>query len=67
MPAHVNNTEYMLRDEIEMIIKTKQAIKDFGKNLVGHVQNLLDYLIQTKRDKPFKQNYEMITNSSIFK
>ena len=47
-------------------MQTRQSIKEFSNNLVGHVQNLLDYLHQIKREKPFKSNYTQIVKSKDF-
>ena len=66
MPSQLNIAEHFNRDEIEQIMQTRQSIKEFSNNLVGHVQNLLDYLHQIKRDKPFKSNYTQIVKSKDF-
>lgn len=66
MPNSLNLNESFQREEIEQIMQTRQSIKDFSTNLANHVQNLLEYLITTKREKPFKQNYTQIVHSQIF-
>ena len=62
----MNLQEHYSREESEQIQQTKASIKDFSTNLISHVQNLLDYLITTKKEKPFKANYTQIVHSPIF-
>ena len=66
IPTSLNLQEHFSREESEQVLQTKASIKDFSTNLVNHVQNLLDYLITTKKEKPFKGNYTQIVHSSIF-
>ena len=66
LPAQMNMAEAFSREEIEQVLHTKQSIKEFSTNLVNHVQNLLDYLQQTKRDKPFRSNYTAFAQSPIY-
>ena len=66
MPQQMNMQEYFSREEIEQIVQTKQSIKEFSNNLVQHVQSLLDYLTQVKKEKPLKSNYTSIVQSPIF-
>jgi len=33
---------------------------------VSHIQSLLDYLVQVKRDKPLKTSYAQVANSPMF-
>lgn len=47
-------------------MQTRQAIKEFCNSLAGHVQSLLDYLIQVKRERPLKQNYTQVVHSQNF-
>ena len=62
----MNMQDFFSREEIEQVMQTRQSIKEFSTNLANHVQNLLDYLIQIKRDKIFKSNYTQIVHSPIF-
>ncbi len=58
--------ELFSREEIEQVTQTKASIREFSSNLSSHVQNLLDYLVTIKKEKPFKANYTQIIHSPIF-
>ena len=62
----MNMQDFFSREEIEQVMQTRQSIKDFSTNLANHVQNLLDYLIQIKKEKVFKENYTQIIRNPIF-
>ena len=66
MPSKLLNNETFTTEEIELVINAKGAIKEFGLSLINHIQNLLDYLIQIRKDKPFKINYIQTLASPIF-
>ena len=44
MPDAPTMADHYTRDEIDQIMQTKSAIKEFCLNLSSHVQNLLEYL-----------------------
>ena len=48
-------------------MQTRHSIKDFCNNLAAHNQNLLDYLVTVRREKPIKQNYTQIVHTPQFK
>ena len=66
VPNQMSMAETFSREEVEQIMQTKASIREFSGNLSGHVQNLLDYLVTIKKDKPFKANYTQIVYSPIF-
>lgn len=53
------------REEIDQVMQTKQSIKEFGTNLVNHLQNMLDYLKQVKGNRLIRQNYAQVIQSDI--
>ena len=62
----MNLVDHFSREEIEQIVQTRQAFKEFSGNLTGHINNLLEYLQGVKRDKPLKLNYTQIMISPSF-
>lgn len=66
IPYTPGSNEDYTRDEIEQIMATKHAVKEFSGNLVSHIKNLLDYLQQVKKEKPLKQNFTLIQQSKYF-
>ena len=66
MPSQMNLVDHFSREEIEQIVQTRQAFKEFIGNLAGHINNLLEYLQGVKRDKPLKLNYTQIMISPSF-
>ena len=62
----MNLVDHFSREEIEQIVQTRQAFKEFNGNLTGHINNLLEYLQGVKRDKPLKLNYTQIMISPSF-
>jgi len=66
MPDIPTVADNYTRDEIDQIMQTKAAIKTFCEKLTTYIDNLLEYLTQVKRDKPFKPNYQQIIRSDQF-
>lgn len=66
LPNQITMAELFSREEIEQVTQTKASIREFSSNLSSHVQNLLDYLVTIKKEKPFKANYTQIIHSPIF-
>ena len=66
MPSGSATMDNFDKEEQEQINQTKLVIKEFCANLSNHIQNLLDYLIQVKKEKPMTLNYTQIVQSPIF-
>ena len=66
MPESPSTAENYTREEIEQIAAVKNSIREFCKNLNGHVENLLEYLEMIRSEKPFKQNYSQIIRNQHF-
>ena len=47
-------------------MQAKNSIREFGHNLSTHISNLLEYLEEVRREKPFRQNYNQIVRSHTF-
>lgn len=50
IPFAASGSEEYSREEIEQIMQTRYAIKEFGQNLTIHVKNLLEYLQSIKKE-----------------
>ena len=48
IPVNPGASDEFTREEIEQILATKVAVKEFGTNLITHIQSLHQYLVGIK-------------------
>lgn len=48
LPEYKNIEDSFSEEEIEKIVEVRKAIRVFCTNLVNHIQNLIDYILQIK-------------------
>ena len=58
LPENPANDEKFSKEEIEQINQTKASIREFCTNLVSHVQHLLEFLQNVKKEKPMTKCYK---------
>lgn len=57
VPSDKNIEQLFSEEEIDKIYETREAIRNFCRNLITHIQNLRNFLIETKEAEVFKANY----------
>lgn len=55
IPFTATVAEGYTRDDLQLIVATKTAIRDFAQNIVIHLQHLIDYLRSIKQESPLKK------------
>ena len=45
---------------------TRHSIREFIQNLSSHLRHLMEYLVQVKNEKAFKENFNQISLSKEF-
>ena len=60
LPENPANDEKFSKEEIEQINQTKASIREFCTNLTSHVQHLLDFLQNVKKERPMMKCYKQV-------